>query len=65
MAQEESNKVGRRGFLGALGGMAAAAAATVGGGRAAAQAEAPDEMRKARYRETDHVKTYYRVNGYE
>lgn len=65
MAQEETSKVGRRGFLGALGGLTAAAAATMAGGHASAQAEAADEMRKARYRETDHVKAFYRVNGYE
>jgi hypothetical protein len=29
-----------------------------------ADTENNDEKRKARYRETEHVKTYYRVNRY-
>ncbi len=31
---------------------------------AKADTETNDEKRKARYKETDHVKTFYRVNGY-
>jgi hypothetical protein len=31
---------------------------------AKADTETNDEKRKSRYQETDHVKTYYRVNGY-
>jgi hypothetical protein len=31
---------------------------------AAADSENNDEKRKARYKETDHVKTFYRVNRY-
>ena len=32
--------------------------------RRKADTETNDEKRKARYKETDHVKTYYRVNRY-
>jgi hypothetical protein len=59
-------KVGRRDFLRALGvgaGAAAASAATLAT-PAQADSESNEEKRKARYRETDHVKTYYRVNRY-
>jgi hypothetical protein len=31
---------------------------------AKADTETNDEKRKSRYRETEHVKTYYRVNRY-
>jgi hypothetical protein len=31
---------------------------------ARADSETEDEKRKARYRETEHVKTFYRVNKY-
>jgi hypothetical protein len=31
---------------------------------ARADSESNDEKRKARYKETDHVKAYYRVNRY-
>ncbi|PHK94996.1 formate dehydrogenase [Pseudoroseomonas rhizosphaerae] len=69
-AAGEKNRVAeRRGFLrtlGLAGGAAAAAAAP-----AVAQAQAP-RLRKetdaekvaARYRETDHVKAFYRTNRY-
>ena len=50
----------RRSFM--LGGSAAAAAAVPVG--AQAQAESDADKKKARYRETDHVKTFYRVNRY-
>ena len=33
-------------------------------GEARADTETNDEKRKARYKETDHVKAYYRVNRY-
>jgi hypothetical protein len=56
----------RRNFLRALGGASTAVvAATVA---STDQAEAYDpgrEETKARYRETDHVKAFYRTNGYE
>jgi hypothetical protein len=58
--------VARRDVLRALGAGAGVAAASAGplAGAAKADSENNDEKRKARYRETDHVKTYYRVNRY-
>jgi hypothetical protein len=55
----------RRDVLRALGG--AGAAATAAGALSApakADSETDNEKRKARYKETDHVKAYYRVNRY-
>jgi len=53
----------RRLFL--MGGSAAAAAAVVPLASGEAEAdESQAERVKARYRETDHVKNYYRVNRY-
>ena len=64
----------RRGFLRALG-LGSAAAAAVAGGAAAQRADAvpAKDARKeneasrirARYRETDDVKSFYRTNAYE
>ena len=65
MKAEDKAKVGRRDFLRALGagaGVAAAAGALPTSARA--DSESNDEKRKSRYRETEHVKTFYRVNGY-
>jgi hypothetical protein len=62
----ETRKVARRDFLRSLG-VGAGVAATAAGplaGAAHADTETNDEKRKARYRETDHVKTFYRVNRY-
>ena len=70
MSQSEKPKagkraVGRRDFLRTLGAGAAvsATAPLAGEAEAAGNASAAD-MRKARYRESDEVKTYYRVNRY-
>jgi hypothetical protein len=54
----------RRLFM--MGGSAVAAVAVVplAGTEAAADNEAQAERVKARYKETDHVKNYYRVNRY-
>ena len=54
----------RRFFL--MGGSAVAAAAAVPltGSEAMADNEAQAERLKARYKESDHVKNYYRVNRY-
>ena len=54
----------RRFFM--MGGSAVAAAAVVplAGGEAVADDESGAERVKARYKETDHVKNYYRVNRY-
>ena len=57
---------GRRDFLRALG-AGAAIAVTASGPLAesvAADTKNIDERRKARYRESKHVKTFYRVNRY-
>jgi len=57
--------LGRRDFLRTLGiGSAAVAASGPLVGEAHADTETNDEKRKARYRETEHVKTFYRVNRY-
>jgi hypothetical protein len=66
MSKEQKPKVGRRDFLRALGAGATVAAAAAGplAGEARADTESNDEKRKSRYRETEHVKTYYRVNRY-
>jgi hypothetical protein len=61
----EKGKVGRREFLRTLGvGAGAAVASRSLAGSAKADTESNDDKRKARYKETDHVKTYYRVNKY-
>ena len=55
----------RREFLRTLGaGTTLAAAAAPLGGQAHADSESNDERRKTRYRESEHVKAYYRVNRY-
>jgi hypothetical protein len=66
MSKERKPTVGRRDFLRALGTGAtlAAAAAAPLAQNAQADTESSDEKRKSRYRETEHVKTFYRVNRY-
>ena len=65
MRTKDKSAVGRREFLRVLGaGATVAAAAPLGATQAKADTETSDEKRKARYRETDHVKTFYRVNRY-
>jgi hypothetical protein len=65
MKPEDKAVVGRRGFLRALG-LGTGAAIAAGSVTAAAKAdtENADEKRKSRYKETDHVKAFYRVNKY-
>jgi hypothetical protein len=63
MEQRNRSTVGRREFLRVLGTTAAAATAT----RLSSDARAVDteqNKHKARYRESDHIRTYYRVNRY-
>jgi hypothetical protein len=63
--KQDKAKVGRRDFLRVLGAGAGAAAITPPlASEALADTENDQEKRKARYKETDHVKTYYRVNRY-
>jgi len=65
MKHEDKSTVGRREFLRTIGaGAGLAAAAAVPLATEAAAAETDAEKKKARYRETDHVKTFYRVNRY-
>ncbi|HZP78122.1 MAG TPA: twin-arginine translocation signal domain-containing protein [Pseudolabrys sp.] len=63
MQSRAKTSVGRRDFLRALGAGAAVAAAPLTS-EAKADTENDSEKRKARYKETDHVKAYYRVNSY-
>jgi hypothetical protein len=59
--------VSRRNLLRAVGagaGAAAAVGALSPASPAHADSETNDEKRKSRYRETDHVKTFYAVNRY-
>jgi hypothetical protein len=66
MKKSDKAAVGRREFLRALGagaGVAVTAAAPLATA-AKADSENNDEKRKARYKESDHVKAFYRVNKY-
>jgi len=65
--KDEKKTTGRRNFLRKVGIGAVGAGATLATPLitpAQADSETDDEKRKARYKETDHVKTYYRVNRY-
>ena len=65
MTKEHQAKLGRRELLRVLGvGAGAAAAGAAMPTSAHADSETDEEKKKARYRETDHVKTFYRVNIY-
>jgi hypothetical protein len=64
MTSKRKSALGRRDFLRALGAGAAATAAAPFTNEAKADSETNDEKRKSRYRVTDDVKAYYRVNRY-
>jgi hypothetical protein len=67
MSEDKKSKVGRRDFLRKVAIGTAGAGATLATplvGSAEADSESNDEKRKARYRETDDVKAFYRVNRY-
>lgn len=67
MSDETKAAVGRRDFLRKVGVGTVGAGATLASplvGSAQADSENNDERRKARYKESDHVKAYYRVNRY-
>lgn len=67
MTNEKRVKVGRRDFLRKVGIGTVGAGATLAAplvSSAEADSENNDEKRKARYKETDHVKAYYSVNRY-
>jgi hypothetical protein len=62
---QNKTSVARRDFLRVLGaGAGVAATAAPLATMAKADTENNDEKRKARYKETDHVKAFYRVNRY-
>lgn len=64
MKAQDKTMVGRRDFLRVLGAGAGAAAAVPLASEARADSESNDDKRKARYKETDHVKKFYSVNRY-
>jgi hypothetical protein len=67
MSEDKKATVGRRDFLRRVGIGTVGAGATFATplvGSAQADSENNDEKRKARYKETDHVKAFYRVNRY-
>ncbi|MGA7997185.1 MAG: formate dehydrogenase [Bradyrhizobium sp.] len=64
MGSDHKPTLGRRDFLRALGAGAAITAAAPLAIDAKADSEGDGEKRKSRYKETDHVKAYYRVNRY-
>jgi hypothetical protein len=65
MKREGKAAVGRRDFLRILGsGVGVTAAASALAPSAHADSETDSEKRKPRYRETEHVKAFYRVNRY-
>jgi hypothetical protein len=62
---QNKTRAARRDFLRVLGASAGVAATAVPlATMAKADTENNDEKRKARYKETDHVKAFYRVNRY-
>ena len=68
MEKKQTSSMDRRKFLRAVGGGSAAAATVVASPLMTTEAEAynpGNDETKARYRETDHVKAFYRTNGYE
>ena len=68
MKRDKSKALDRRNFLRSIGGASTVAAAAVASPITATEAEAYDpgkDETKGRYRETDHVKAFYRTNGYE
>jgi hypothetical protein len=64
METQDKTTLGRRGLFRLLGTGVAAGAMAPLADHAQADSETEDEKRKARYRESDEVKTYYRVNRY-
>ena len=67
MREDVTAKVGRRDFLRKVGAGTIGIGATLATplvGSAQADSETNDEKRKARYKESDHVKAFYRVNRY-
>jgi hypothetical protein len=68
MSDKTDKAMDRRKFLRAVGGVSTIAVTAVASPMAATEAQAYDpgnDETRARYRESDHVKAYYRTNGYE
>ncbi len=68
MTEKNDKAMDRRNFLRGVGGASTVAVAAVASPLTATDAQAYNpgaEETKARYRETDHVKAFYRTNGYE
>ena len=68
MHEKQNSGMDRRKFLRGFGGVSTVAVAAAAAPMAATEAEAYDpgeEETRSRYRETDHVKAFYRTNGYE
>ena len=68
MTDKTGKAMDRRNFLRGVGGVSTVAVAAVASPLAATDAQAYDpgaEETKARYRETEHVKAFYKTNGYE
>ena len=69
MRQREKTAIDRRAFLRAMGPAPAAVVATaIASSLVPSDAQAYDPGKKethARYRESEHVKAFYRTNGYE
>jgi hypothetical protein len=68
MTERTNKAMDRRSFLRNLGGASTVAAAAVAAPIAATDANAYDpgsDETKDRYRESEHVKAFYRTNGYE
>jgi hypothetical protein len=66
--KQDKKTIDRRNFLRTVGGASTAAVAAVASPIAATEAQAYDpgqDETKGRYRESDHVKAFYRTNGYE
>jgi hypothetical protein len=64
MKAQHKTTVGRRNFFWLIGTGAAVGAMAPLANQAAADSKKQDEKLKSRYRETDEVRTYYRVNRY-
>lgn len=68
MQDKAQTAMNRRNFLQLFGGTSTVAVATAAGTFSPTEAQAYDpgeEEAGPRYRETDHVKAFYRVNGYQ
>jgi hypothetical protein len=68
MNETDKKAIDRRHFLRSMGGASTVAVAAVASPLVASEAQAYDpgqEETKGRYRESDHVKAFYRTNGYE